>query len=280
MKSLVDSIRSDLPTARFLSYSMAGKNLVRVLVDVTHAGDSRSDKSKILQGLTAGAKNKLSPVVGSFISQGSTEFGEKLSGIMGINRQIVPYKEDNRDDFHMYAKNMFMDSEQNIWNLKKTESGDLLINTNSIEDEDSLKELMESLSFNNIHSFEATASSSNIQPEAGDFVLYVSPQTMRTNSGFIVSEIVGGQKYHDFIVLSSEEEDEEIISQESVIAGFEVDDDDIEIADADNRMNAIHAAAKGESSLDDILSYYKSVFRRNPAYFEEFKRRLKEHTFV
>jgi hypothetical protein len=196
----------------------------------------------------------------------------------------VPLTDDNRGDFHAYASNMYMDGEQNIWTLKETDAGELLVKANMVEDEASLKDLMHSVSnsFSLTSGFSAVASAQSAIPEsveAGDFVAFASGDTQRIKYGFVAASIQGGKKGEDFVVLAHGEEESETIGRDAVAFVSEVEDSTLDLS-KETTAQSITAAAKGNHSLADILSYYKMVYARNPEYFAKFKERLSKHAYA
>ncbi len=277
MKSILDSIKTDGPQIHVLSGSIAGPNMARLSVEVTHSYNSREQPERTLAAILDKTGRTLLPVKNSWRKIDSSAFTDVISGVATINREAVPLTKENRGKFHMYASNMFMDQEQNIWTLKNTDTGNVLIKTNIIEDDAALGELLQSMSSD---AFKSTSTSALRKPsprdivESGDYVSYVSPKLRSLQYGFVVLAFDNAKKYSELMVLPKEDINaSESISKDSVIDVFQVDG---EIMRQEEEMTA----SSRPVSVDDILEYYKKVFRRSPSYFERFSQNVLKHHFA
>lgn len=262
---------------------LSNDGFARVTASVVHAGGSREDHAVVVQALCAKMGNKLRPVEGSFHAIASNAHGVTISGIVTCNPEAIVY-EDGMDGFKAVAGNMFMDTEENLWALRKTEAGNLLVKSRGAEDADIISDLMQSLSssVDRGMGFEATASARRDVAirdgmQGGDFLVYVDPVTESVQFGAVVAGVAmdNGDQTGDLAVIASGGDDSVVIDRGMVLASVK----DVEYND-DGLVADQEAVAANAHSLDEIAAYYSQVFRRDPAYFEQFMARWKAHSFM
>lgn len=255
----------------------------RIIASVVHTSESRKNPKLVLESLSALCKNNVLPVENSFAVISSNKVGDVITGIVSANPQTIAFDESVSSSFRSLSGNMFMDEEENLWALRKTEAGEILVKSRGKDDFDVIGDLLSSLSSSNVGSmaYEATASLQkdiNFRDSlnGGDFVLFVNPETDSVEVGAVVASVFDdlGKSTGQIAVISANEDrdDTVIIDRNLVVCGFDADIDDEGLVD--------NASLSGEHTLDSIAAFYRQVFSRDPKYFEEFMSRWTQHNFA
>jgi hypothetical protein len=262
---------------------LENEGFARVTASVTHTTASRADHQLALDALGETMGSRMRPVEGSFHVISSNSIGDTITGVITSNPDTIAYDEAVASSFKAVAGNMFMDEEEQLWALRKTEAGDLLVKSRGKEDADVIADLMTSLSSSDVGTM-AYESVSSAQRDAGvrlglqggDFITYVNPNTEQVDFGAVVASAFDdhGRNLGKIAVQSVEASSDPVIIDRGMALGqFEdVDFNDEGLVDD----NQVEASAK---SLDMIAAYYQKVFQRDPAYFEKFMERWMNHSF-
>lgn len=263
---------------------LSNDGYARITASVSHMGDSRADHGLVMASLSETLGAKLRPVAGSFHVLASNKVGDTITGIISANPETVAYDAAEASSFKAVAGNMFMDEEEQLWALRKTEAGDLLVKSRGKDDADIIADLMTSLSSANVGTmaYESVASAnkdigvrSGLQ--GGDFITFVNPQTETVEFGAVVAGTVdeNGRDLGDIAVQTSEASGGPVtIDRNMALGKF----DEVEYSD-DGLAGTEEATAANAHSLEHIAAYYKRVFQRDPAYFEKFMERWMNHAF-
>lgn len=274
---------SNIPFVQLKSYVKADPGYARVGVSVTHRGDSIRNPVAVMTALAGLFDNKATPVVGSWVSINKHDLFEDLVGVISGNKQIMPYDERNTN-FRAVSGNMFMDNERNMWVLKETDGGKLWVRTSAYDDERVLDDLMASMSSNHINHMGYngdTCVDVNFRQnvEGGTYVTYVSKSSDSVCSGFVASTVVGDNKVmDDVIVIGREAQNYEVVGRNMLLSICSSDDFDKVTAEPEMTATAANSM-RSNVSLEDIISYYKTLFSRNAAYFKMFEDRLRSHFY-
>tara|TARA_B100000700_G_scaffold88627_1_gene99977 strand:- start:95745 stop:96635 length:891 start_codon:yes stop_codon:yes gene_type:complete len=288
-RSVVDSMVSDLRKARKPHINIvdiartSNEGFARVTASVTHTSASRQDHSQVLSALSEKLGAKVRPIEGSFHAVAGNSVGDTISGIVTSNPEVVAYDENIAEGFKAIAGNMFMDDEEQLWALRKTEAGDLLVKSRGKEDADIISDLMTSLSSADVGTmaFEAQASAQRDEGircglQGGDFITFVNPETEDVQFGAVVASVCDdtGRETGNVVVQSVEASSKPVmIDRQMTLGKFDdVDFDDTGLVDD----NVAEASAH---TLDFIASYYQRLFQRDPSYYEKFMERWMAHTF-
>lgn len=260
----------------------SNEGFARITASVTHTSASRKDPGLVMQALSTLAGSKVRPVAGSFLTLASSNVGDTITGIVTSNPETVAYDEADTQ-FKAVAGNMFMDDEEQLWALRTTEAGGLLVKSRGKEDADIIADLMTSLSSSGIGTlaFEATASAHRDTGvrnsiEGGDFVSFVNPKTEQVEFGAVVASVLNdkGGEMNQLVVQSSDASSSPVQIDRALALGVF---DDVEYNDEGLvDENTVEASAH---TLDFIASYYQRVFQRDPSYFEKFMSRWMNHAF-
>lgn len=219
------------------------------------------------------------PVKGSFVSIASNGLTMSLEGIVGVLDERIVLSETNRDSFTAVAANMYMDEEERLWSLKKTDAGDILIKSHANDEMEIMNGLMACVASTNTGVQEALPASAQLagqraQIQGGDLMTYVSPTAGHLVMGFAVAAAVNEAGEDQGLVAVSQDGTTEQIDRMLVVAyaqGADVESDD---------TAELEAVASGRPSMEMIREYYRKVFIRSPAYFEKFWSRFSSHAFM
>lgn len=255
--------------------ALSSKDTAKAIFKITHVGNSRNDRPAIANLIRAKLNNQLEPVEGTFKMVASDMFSETLMGTIRVIRQSIPFVEGQTKGFQSFASNMFMDSEKNIWSLKETASGQLLVQTSSLEDDTALSALLSSYSSvsSNPHDTKrfSMLASADTNVEGGDLAYFVD-KNADTKVGYVVASVVSEGKPTRYMVIAHDASSSEIIEGASVLE--KLDASDAPKVDAETSMMHSILASTSSKSVDDMLEYYKAMFKRSPAYYEMFEQRL------
>ena len=270
------------PTIKALGYALAGDGLARVVVEVTHNQYSRENHSLVSESMSKLFDNKLCAVSGSFRSIDKAPYTERIVGVVRVNTQSVP--KEHAANFRSVSSNIFMDDEDKMWVLRKTEAGDILVKNTGIEDHDSLRGLMDvvcsggySLS-SEFRAAEASISRAQSSVQGGSFVQYVSNQDAETRFGYVVASVDD-----KLIVLphdASADSEGEVVDKNAVVEEYDTDKaPEVEMSEQEKMDQAV-SVSRGVVGVSQLLDYYRKVFARSGPYYAEFAKRVRSHSFM
>lgn len=275
-------MRNNAPLVELKHFSIASSDHAKAVIRVTHKGDGRNDKKLIVNSIRNKFGNRVEPVEGTFKALSSDTFSDTISGVVRVIRQTIPFVEGSTRGFTSFASNMFMDAEKGIWTLKHTPSGKLLVQTSAMDDEDSLNELLSSFSsagsqFTPEYRGYVSVASTSVPAIGGDLVQFINRHSDAV-VGYIVASVEDDTNTEKYMVLESGNESPEIIETTMVLQKLDASDAP-KIIEPKTVANSI-LAATSKVTIDDMLAYYKKVFRRDPAYYEKFATNLRSHAFL
>lgn len=278
--AILDGI-SKKPVLVLKAFAAADPGYARTVVQITHRDRSR-DKNQTLTAIREFFHNQLAPVPNSWYLVESNSFTDTLCGILSTNKQSIPYQE-NMHGFHALSSNMFMDEEQHMWSLKETEGGKLLVKTSNYEDEEALNQLMAAFSADlsltdPIFGKVENAMGYCQQLTGGDYVSFISRASNEVRTGYVVSAVTQetGELTDQLLVLAYNQDNYDLIHRNMVTGTYQIDDLPVL---AEEEVIA-SASPKKTLVIEDILSYYRMLYQRNPDYFAAFEKRLTEYCFA
>lgn len=216
---------------------------------------------------------KVIPVADSFTVLASNAVSDLITGFVVPLRTSKPFNPE--DNMRAMAGNMFMDEEEHLWKLQKTEAGDVLVRSH-VDNADEIRVMMQSLcsAVSNVTAQENEGMiaqfTKNISEIAGGTdVLFVDPET------HVVTPAV---------VLASVEDVPNTVAVAGAFGSCAISRDLLVCATAFDGLED-DAAKELESqsssfTLADITEYYRKVFQRRPEYFEAFMTRWRSHFAV
>lgn len=282
LMAAIAGTRSDEPTIEVQSYALAGAGLARVMIEVTHNAASRANPKAIADALKNRLNGKMEAVAGSFASIEKSNFTERLTGLVAAVREIVPVTDESSKGMKAVASNMFMDDEQHMWVLRKTEAGQLFVKTTGIDDDMSLVGMLDacaSAGFRNSPDYGrmvAQCSSLANSVEGGDFVSYVNGDNMVV-AGFVVAGVAGEE---EIVVLPVGGSEGETINKAAVTQIHAQDEFPAHEQTGEEEVETVVAAGRGAIDINFLLDYYKKVYARSPQFYQMFAQRLQSHQFM
>lgn len=256
-----------MPHVDILAHTVLGSGFARVSARITHKGNSRENRGSILQAIATKFDNRMIPVQSSWTETEKSVFTHDISGILTTNnRTVVPMTSENANNYRCLSGNMYIDSEKEIWSMKQTAAGKLLVRTTAYDDDDVLDELVRSVSSNSKN--EACRGQNNTGFVGGDFLSFVSPTDAKVHCGFLVATAHSSNE--DFIMLALDGENSETIDPNMTIAKAELKGIEYDGL----------AASNAPVTLEVLLDYYKRLYVRSPEYFNKLSERLLAHTFM
>lgn len=272
-RSLVDAAVRNAhaagPSVNLHKVTMIGTQFARVVATASNSASEAQIKDAIKR-----LNPKLTVVEGSFTSIASGRVMCTVEGIVGVLNERVVLSDANRESFKAVAGNMYMDDAEHLWNLTKTEAGDILIKTTCSDDYEVMQNLMKSVASSQVAEMESMPAAQKTlggreSVEGGDLMSYVSPKTGRVTLGFALAAIASADENNGNLVALSRDGSEEVISRELIVCHA----NNIEVEE-DIELEAV--AAVGNITLERIREYYRRVFIRRPEYFNAFWERFQQ----
>jgi len=265
------NIKDKTPTLNVERVTQIDSNFARI-VGTINAQASAEQIGDAVRKLS----KKLTPVQGSFVSIACNSATRSIEGIVGVVTERVVLSDNNRDAFQSLSSNMYMDNEEQLWSLKKTDGGDILIKSHAGDDLEVMNSLMACVASSQVGVQETLPAAqrfveSRRQVEGGDLLAYVSPKTGTTVLGFAIAAAVQEDGSDAGLIVVDRNDNLEQISRELVVAYT----DQVETDDT----TELEAVAAGNFSLEMMKDYYRRLFVRSPEYFEEFWKRLSGHAY-
>ena len=229
--------------------------------------------------------NKLSCVCGSFHSVDKAPYTERIEGVVRVNTQSIAFQEGMKG-FRSVSSNVFMDDEEKMWTLRKTEAGEVLVKGTGIEDHESLRGLLDVVcsggySLSSEYK-KSTASLSAMQASigGGDFVEFVSEASNDVQYGFVVASDAENGKLIILPTTAAPESEGEVVEKAAVTQKFDTESFPEPEMSEQEQMDQAVCAARGVVNLSTLLDYYKKVFARSPQFYAEFAKRARGHAFM
>lgn len=276
------------PTLSLKKNVEIGSGLARIDLLVTHAGGSDSNHESIVQAIADMFGNKLHALANSFTALSSDAFSTLMTGIVYCPNESVPYQQDMAG-YTSLSSNMFIDNDEDIWSLRKTEAGKFLVKTNAIDNGDSLHSILEA-AFASVSSSAPSQYTGSMEAVAaqrqavqgGDAVTYVSPRTEEVCFGFVVASAVDeeGTDLNQLIVLAQDQTVHEVITASSVVSTASSIELDLPEMKDSKFGNAVAAGYKNKASVEEMIAYYRQMFIRSPEYFDKLAQRLRAHAYM
>lgn len=268
------------PVVEIKAFNVAGNGLAQATIQITHTEESRKDQAVVASAIREKCKGKMQVVAGSLHRKEKGQFADVFTGVLSAVREIVPMGEEAVAGFRCVASNMFMDDEKNMWSLKKTEAGNLLVKTTDIDDDMTLQALLQSVS----------SSSAISSPENSRMAAYASDVAQAAVGGAFVSYVGADERIHQGYVLASIAEtndvavlplgmtEEEIVPKAAITEVHDLGNDDPAVTEP-QEVNEIVAAARGASPLKVLIDYYSRVYGKHREFFNQLVNRIKQHAY-
>lgn len=272
----IRNLQADGPSFQVQRVTPIGDKFARILGTITASAGPEAVRNAV-----AKLNAKITPVAGSFAAIASNGITQTVEGIVGVLDQRIVLDESNAAGFTAIANtNMYIDAEERLWSLNKTDAGDILIKSHAGDDLEIMNNLMACVASNSVGVQESIPASDRVAGQrrglqGGDLLAYVSPTLGRTVMGFAIASVVNGEG-EDLGLLAVIDRDGgvEQVHRDMVVAS--VASNDIEFDDT----TEMEAVAAGNFSLEFIADYYRKMFIRSPEYFDKFWARFTSHAFM
>lgn len=178
------------------------------------------------------------------------------------------------------SKNMYLDKNERMWTIRKSESGqDILVRNQDINDNSELLDMLRSMSSASPEQLRSQLpevaqryAQHNLglsAAQGGDMVSYVS-KSGTLEVGFVAAQVTDD---NTFLVTSMKGESEQITSMSmvAVLDGDEIDPKQFP------QVDSVSAAAGVDTQK--LLDYYARVFSYNPEYYEKLADIIRRHNF-
>lgn len=281
--SAVSKLKTTDPTVELQSFVPAGPGLARVVLDVTHTSESRADHSLVSDAVRKKLQGKMECVSGSFKKLSDGRFVERITGIVGAVREsIAVSSSSDLKGFRSMSSNMFMDDEKDMWVLRKAPGGQLLVKATGIDDDLSLINLLDSVSSAGYASSPErralVAQCEATTTQGGDYISFVDVNN-NIRSGFVLAAVKGTS---DLLVLDALSGDEPDMINAGTVVEVHSQGADFPVPEetAEEHVDQVVAAARGSSTVDTLVSYYKKIFAADPKFFKAFESRVRSHAFM
>jgi len=280
IQQAIVSQKSDEPTIELKAYASAGQDLARVIIDVTHTPASRANPSVVMDAIGKKLEGRFQAVAGSFVTVDKGAYTDRIMGIVGRVRQVVAIDDQSIKGFKAVSSNMFMDEEKEMWALKRTSAGNILIKTFA-EDDLSLLNLLEATASSGYRSTTDYAKLSAMcgalakKVKGGDYVTFIDMNN-RAVEGFVVATTDEGEA----LVLPPDSEDGEVVNLEAITDIHDQDEFPEPELTSEEAVDQEVAVASGKVDVPYMIAYYKKIYSMDPKFFEEFSKRIREHAFA
>ena len=243
------------------------------IVAVASAG---ATKEQVFAGIKAQFQG-ITPMHGSFVSLACEPTLHHFEGIVGVVSERVVLNDANRETFKAVAANMYMDDSENLWALRKTAAGEVMVKSICADDSLVMQQLLAVASSDhndflnkNLHMQSAQDRAS---VEGGDLITYISQQSCDMQVGIACASIdhEDGSPTPEIFVVRPNGHSETVHREMIVCTAGAVDLNEEEAKDS--------LAVASAADTDRFAAFYSRVFARRPAYFEEFMTRVKSHVF-
>lgn len=281
LAAIVAGVMVASPVVEMQNFALAGAGMARVTVQITHTDKSRVDHALVAQAIEQKLEGRMTAIAGSFTTLESNRFTETITGIVSAKREVMAVTEANMKGFKATASNMFMDDESDMWVMRKTEAGGVLIKTTGIDDDMSLVSLLESHSsagFRNSPDYGRVTASAHSLAESvqgGAFVSFVGPDNI-IRHGYCVATDAESDLIAVLPVGASEVE---ATKRAAVTQVHDTSEFPQTKQTPEEEVAQVVASARGEVDLPFLAEFYKKEYQRSPAFYALFLERLNNHQF-
>lgn len=243
------------------------------VVAVASAG---ATADQVYAGIKAQFKG-VTPIHGSFVSLAAEPTLHHFEGIVGVVSERVVVNEGNRPNYKAVAANMYMDAEENLWTLRKTATGEVMVKSICADDTLVMQQLLavaktDLNDFNN-KNLHLQSSQDRAMVEGGDLITYVSQQSCDMQMGIACASIdhADGSPTPEIFVVRPNGQTETVHREMIVVTAGALELEEEEIQDS--------IAVASAADVDRFAAFYSRVYARRPAFFEEFMTRVRAHVF-
>lgn len=266
---LLNGFDSDKQFHLVTASAIEGTALTRVYGRLDRRANSTLSAVEATQVIRKSLGGKVQAVADTFTVLASDQISDLVTGLIMPLRVSKPFTE-GEEGMRVMAGNMFMDQEENLWKLQKTEAGQLLIRS-ELDNLEEIQGMMASLC-SGVGAGIVAANEAWVQQHyaavnrigGGADILYVDPETFAVTAATVIAEI---EEDANSVAIAGADGISSI-TRDLIVCEASFDG----LTDGEEEATA--------ASIDDIADYYRRVFQRRPEYFEEFMSRWRSHFAV
>lgn len=245
------------------------------IVAVASAG---ATAEQVYAGIKAQFKG-VTPIHGTFVSLAAEPTLHHFEGIIGVvSERVVVNEETKAAKYKAVAANMYMDADENLWTLRKTASGEVMVKSICADDTLVMQQLLavaktDLNDFNN-KNLHMQSAQDRAMVQGGDLITYVSQQSCDMQLGIACAAIDNedGSPTPEVFVVRPNGQTETVHREMIVVTAGAIQlEGDEEIQDS--------IAVASAADVDRFAAFYSRVYARRPAFFEEFMTRVRAHVF-
>ena len=251
--------------ANVQSYSMIGNSIASVIVS-THKVETAMDYANKIKDHFKGKLEVVPNTVRNATRQ------DTIKAVAFHVRAVTPSQpiEAAAQMRTVIEANVFADAEDATWEVVEAAGVKRLVKRSDTD----VSALLAAASKMNINKIAASFYSADLgQISDGEFVLFTNPETASQDSGILVYAADGGTQ-----VIARSTGKLLSIAREAIVAhsAFAVD---LEEGDEGKETAALGAVSFDRSSIDSILSYYRTLYSTQPAFFAQLEAMVRK-TFL
>lgn len=265
---------------------MAGTGMARVVATVTHIGNSREDKNAIRAAIAKRFDNRLMAVANSFTAIDPGKFADVITGILAVQTNALPFNDNVVSGFRSLSSNMFLDDEDQLWSVRSSDLGPILVKSNVPNDLE-LAHILSQSSNNQLVSMSSNTQMSEIVAAAtatqnavvgGDYVTFVDVDKS-LHQAYIVATASDNCVKYAYTMSHTDVANPKQIDVNSIIERHDVSAFPDTPLSAEEKVNYTALSSSRTVDINVLLDYYRKVFIRSPAFYEQFAQRIRNHSF-
>lgn len=238
---------------------------------------SKVNKAEVVASLSAACDNQFKPAPNSVVVLDSGRVAATVRAIMVPAVDVLPV--ESASSMTSVSKNMFMDGQDNMWTLRESESGNVIVRALQIDDPEELVDMMSSCS--------SASNSTQTDPmikaainkyegdlntvQGGDFISFFSSESATIVGGIVVAE-VEDNGVTQLLCISSTSGNTEMVDRGAVVSY--VSGDEVEYPED------VKVSVSASTDANRLIQYYKKVLGYNPAYFAKLSAIILGHSFA
>lgn len=221
--------------------------------------------------------NELRPIESTFRYAGSNFNAKDYIGIVVANKQAIPDTPENRSQFRSVS-NVFLKGEDEIWVLKTSPSGNLIVKKDTIEDDEAMSKFLSkhlsSMSSGELQRQHYMSLCGTYNPTGGSFISFVDKNNLH-NAGFVL------YTYQDQPLMDvlDTQGHTHTISTSNVVLDHTLEIPEPKFSEKDAMEISLSAALRQIPSREEIINYYRKVYGYNQQFFDEFVKRVRSYRF-
>lgn len=266
-------------SAHIRNYEVVNNTTAHVVASLNFASESSDSEIRLaLQKATGG---KLSAVEGTTILREDGKTRKVVSAFMTLASEVKSIPDEvsvvEATGFRALSSNMFMDDNENLWELK-SEGGRNLVRTHIENNMQEMEQLMASVSSDSFASMSSSATmldaikKERMAVDGGDMITYVS-ESGALESTLVIASIQGDE---DHLLCLSSDGEEGVQVNRNCVSMFVKGQNFVDNLEQPEGMPSMSGAV----NVDTLVDYYSRVFGYNQDYLAMLTQRIRNHAFA